>query len=866
MSKTKLWGIIGGSAVLVFFTVYLLFYNKRNETVLNAMPNDVLCFFDIKKANDFSIALNQNEIFAALRQTSMIGALHADFNLYAGVLSTNPELLSDLLNSRVVAGAFTTGNTNIDYLILLQLDEAAKLNLKNFKPVINQLSPEVNTHTFERALIYELSYKGSDTAFSFALENGIFIFSTTSVLVENAILQLKKGNPVTENEAFQDVFEQLNSATNNDYGFYINTAQMADYFSMFSTNDKYASIMQMKDYVSWIGLHPELKTNGIALNGYASAKGQQSTLSLGQYTGQYAIDMHPAVPDNVAVLYRINTSQLSENFATKLKDERMNREFFDYWSPWMGESLIVGMSETLDGNLGKRAFVIVPTVDMQLAKNKLKYAVISDTLNYKGVAVSSLNCFEMAEKLSGMQLPEMCFGFWQNDALVIAFDYLQITNMIDAATGNRSLSSNAKYVDFKKEISASFNTSIYLDLAKSEKILTGFIADKHLDSLSANLQLLQQFSQLELQFTQNKNVYLVNGFVHFENNPQKSSGSLWKINLDAPVQSGPFCVYNDVSRQHCVLVQDTTDKLIQISLNGDVQWKLDLEGKILGAIHEVDFYNNDKTQYVFNTQNAIYLVDAQGEAVEGFPITLTTPINNAIAVIKEGKENYKMFVACENGNIYGYYKDGKPIGGWNPLKGAGKVTSPVFAITSTGKQTLGFINEKSIQLKKENGNSLQSIPLKAGLADMIQMADKIAIIDELGNIVVIDSLLQVQSIAGNGNISKQLVLDIQQDDTLDIIYFEDEYFKANTIMGNSIFVTETALAGDAPVKFTDGLNAYFGYSTLDNRLFLFSAGGQLIKGFPIEGSANSTVKTISSNGDKMLITVIGNAVLAYRIL
>ena len=532
----------------------------------------------------------------------------------------------------------------------------------------------------------------------------------------------------------------------------------------------------------------------------------------------------------------------------------------------MGETLIVGMSETLDGNLGKRAFVIVPTVDMQLAKNKLKYAVISDTLNYKGVAVSSLNCFEMAEKLSGMQLPEMCFGFWQNDALVIAFDYLQITNMIDAATGNRSLSSNVKYVDFKKEISASFNTSIYLDLAKSEKILTGFIADKHLDSLSANLQLLQQFSQLELQFTQNKNVYLVNGFVHFENNPQKSSGSLWKINLDAPVQSGPFCVYNDVSRQHCVLVQDTTDQLIQISLNGDVQWKLDLEGKILGAIHEVDFYNNDKTQYVFNTQNAIYLVDAQGEAVEGFPITLTTPINNAIAVIKEGKENYKMFVACENGNIYGYYKDGKPIGGWNPLKGAGKVTSPVFAITSTGKQTLGFINEKGIQLKKENGNSLQSIPLKAGLADMIQMADKIAIIDQLGNIVVIDSLLQVQSIAGNGNISKQLVLDIQQDDTLDIIYFEDEYFKANTILGNSIFVTETALAVDAPVKFTDRLNTYFGYSTLDNRLFLFSAGGQLIKGFPIEGSANSTVKTISSNGDKMLITVIGNAVLAYRIL
>jgi hypothetical protein len=56
--------------------------------------------------------------------------------------------------------------------------------------------------------------------------------------------------------------------------------------------------------------------------------------------------------------------------------------------------------------------------------------------------------------------------------------------------------------------------------------------------------------------------------------------------------------------------------------------------------------------------------------------------------------------------------------------------------------------KRVFNLKKENGNSLQSIPLKAGLADMIQMADKIAIIDQLGNIVVVDSLLQVQSIAG----------------------------------------------------------------------------------------------------------------------
>ncbi|MBK8342553.1 MAG: hypothetical protein IPL12_04015 [Bacteroidetes bacterium] len=195
MSKSKLFIVSGIAAVAVLLTVYLLFFNKTNEKVLNAMPEEVICFFDIHNANDFSILLNQNPMFGELEKTQLIGELKQDLNLYASALSTNPELLSDVLNNNLIAGAFAGGKTEVDYLLLLQLKEASRLNLKNFLPVLNNKKPTATPHTFERVTIYELKYPNSDTAFSFAMENGIFYLQHFRCSGRKCYSTIKKRKP-----------------------------------------------------------------------------------------------------------------------------------------------------------------------------------------------------------------------------------------------------------------------------------------------------------------------------------------------------------------------------------------------------------------------------------------------------------------------------------------------------------------------------------------------------------------------------------------------------------------------------------------------------------------------------------------------
>lgn len=864
MSKSKLFIVSGIAAVAVLLTVYLLFFNKTNEKVLNAMPEEVICFFDIHNANDFSILLNQNPMFGELEKTQLIGELKQDLNLYASALSTNPELLSDVLNNNLIAGAFAGGKTEVDYLLLLQLKEASRLNLKNFLPVLNNKKPTATPHTFERVTIYELKYPNSDTAFSFAMENGIFIYSTSAVLVENAILQLKKGNPVTENAAFNDVYDKMN--TTKGYSFYVNVPQLADYFSMFSTNEKFPAIMKMKTFASWIGVQPEIGPNGITLNGYASASGGEQEFTLAKYHGQYAAEMHEAVPANTVALYRINAEQIAENIAAGLKDEKLNREFFDYWSPWLSENILIGVSESLDEHVDRRTYLILPAKDKKLAESKLKYAVVQDTLQYRGHQLMELNCYAIAGKLSGMQMPEYCYGTWVNQSLVITFDKLQIANMIDAIENGNTLDKDADYANFKKHVSTTFNNAIYVDLSKSTQIVKSFVSDKHIDSVEQNFSLLQLFSQMEFQFTENKDMYLVNGFVTFQSNPTRKGGTLWKIEVDQPIACGPFAVKNHNNGQQNIVVQDTTNMLYMISANGDVVWKRQLQDKIISTIHEVDFYGNNKTQLLFNTSSGIYLFDINGEPVEGFPISLTTKIINPIALVKQGMNDYRMFVGCENGNVYGYYKDGKPVGGWNPQKGAGQISLPIFSFTFQKGLTIGYLNNTAIQLKKENGSSIQTVPLKNPTADIFTTNKLLAVLDNTGNVVTIDSTLKTTNYAADGNWTDMLFSDVDADDTLDVIYQEDDYFKARSISGKGIFVAEALPAIDKLVDITFEGTHYFGYSTLDKQLYLYTATGQIIKGFPVQGSADAVIDDISGNGDKVLITTIGNTVLAYRIL
>ena len=58
------------------------------------------------------------------------------------------------------------------------------------------------------------------------------------------------------------------------------------------------------------------------------------------------------------------------------------------------------------------------------------------------------------------------------------------------------------------------------------------------------------------------------------------------------------------------------------SSKGNILWKRQLGGIILDNINQIDFYKNKKIQYVFNTEDSLYIIDRLGQNVEDFPPSL----------------------------------------------------------------------------------------------------------------------------------------------------------------------------------------------------------------------------------------------------
>ena len=650
-----------------------------------------------------------------------------------------------------------------------------------------------------------------------------------------------------------------------DYSFYLNTDQLGNYLSLFSTNDKYASIMQLSRFVSWMGFEFEFGEAGLNITGYAASKNDESDLLLSKYTGEFSVDMNVSVPANTVVLYRLNAEHLTENIASSFTDENQNRDYFDHWMPWMTNNILFGISESLDQNFMKRSFLIIPASDRVLAENKLKSAVVSDTLRYRGHVIMEMAASNILTGIAGAKFPEICYTAWNNNDLVVAFELLQLKNMFDAIENGETLIADSDYNEFKKHVSASFNNSIYLNLSKSEQVISSFVSDKHIDSIEKNFNLLQKFPRLELQFSNNKNIYLLNGFISYNAAPQRRNGVLWKLQVDHPIESGPFTVYNQLNKQKSIVVQDTAHQLYLISASGDVLWKQKLPNKITGKIHEVDFYGNEKSQILFNTSDAIYLLDMNGNAVEGFPITLTAKITNPLTVLMNTKNDYRMFVACDNDNIYGFFKDGKPIPGWNPQRNTGDVTSPLFEMTSDKLNLIVFINAKGIQFRKEGGNSVRSIPVKNNIIATSTNTKTKYFMDAVGNIILADGNLNTKTIAAPDNfISGNFAL-VNGDDTTDILFLEDTYLKAKNLQGKSLFVAEIDSVYNHIVSFNFNEQSYFGVVSASNSLLLFDENGKITEGFPIVASADFLIDDLTRNGDKMLVTCVDNAVITYRI-
>ncbi|XWN35272.1 MAG: hypothetical protein ROO73_00535 [Roseivirga sp.] len=183
---------------------------------------------------------------------------------------------------------------------------------------------------------------------------------------------------------------------------------------------------------------------------------------------------------------------------------------------------------------------------------------------------------------------------------------------------------------------------------------------------------------------------------------------------EAPLIIRPWLVKSHQGASPYWLLQDASYQVYFLEANGQLLWKKALEGPITTNVFEVDFYSNNKVQYLLATDSKLHLLDYYGREVSKYPHPLPqTDAPVRLNVVDYNREkNYRFLLATAQGDIYLKDKHYRPLPDWNPLALGHAFAAPPFHSRVQGKDYFWALQTQgTVQALTRKGHSYPGFPV-----------------------------------------------------------------------------------------------------------------------------------------------------------
>ncbi len=246
------------------------------------------------------------------------------------------------------------------------------------------------------------------------------------------------------------------------------------------------------------------------------------------------------------------------------------------------------------------------------------------------------------------------------------------------------------------------------------------------DFLGENSGLKSLLNRLLVQLNSSNNGYLVTSNLRFnevkatavaDSRPDNTVPADLKVKAnvfaDTVLRTRPFVVRNHVNSNLEVIFQDANQSLYLTTRQGEILWKQPVNGSIIGPIHQVDYYNNKKLQYLFFTDSLVHLIDRNGEMVEGFPKPYSSPmtIDGSAVIDYDNSKRYRYLAKDRRGNITLFDKEVNALEGWNPLELGSELLQTPFHVRVRGRDAFVAVERTGeISLLNRRGEYYNGFP------------------------------------------------------------------------------------------------------------------------------------------------------------
>ncbi len=786
----------------------------------------------------------------------------------------DPNVLRAFAKNKALAAFSLHPADSLHALFALELDADFELE-KSLKT--NKLSPKYFPHQFHGNDIFNVHLSKTEQI-EVTISGRILLFSRRATLLEDALAQLENPhNWWADRPHISDLPE-------SPLRIHIRPSSLAAQWR----GQMNAHWRELPDLlarnVEWLGL----SWDGKSLKALAETNGFLRNLSSwGQTPGNL---IYSLLPDNTAFLVRAGLGNVAGFFRT-IGEERSS-DFEQYVEPWVGTEAAIAVTEPLSPELKGDRLLLLAVRDSSMAIKKLQafgkaHGTLPGTTGaYQMFEVLSFQSSSLLKPLLGDDeafrnpVCALVGGF-----AVFAPDRSSLEIFLDKYLVNQTLSANVDFLQLQQKHAQNGLASFMLNTAYLPSLLQNLCGTKGEASFAKT-----GFIGAELQpgFGRKMELTLTSQAI---SQPLAETDILWKSVFAAPVATQPYLV-EQAANKTFVLIQDLENNLHCLDAqNGANDWNRALPNRILSEISGIDFYGNGAKCYTFSTATQLYTLNEKGHDVDGFPFKLSAKATNGATVVEfDQNTKFNYFVACENGKIYGFGPQGKPLDGWNgltipafesktakkPAADKGKVRQPMLHFQYKGKDYLAVLTEggllsvfgrdgalrfEPVQLDNANGAGEFNTPLQV---DAASNAPHIYCGNSRGSIFACDLMGQVSTMQVGKPGSVAAFGQLSGDARFEWAVLEGKNLTVGGWGKLGAFQTfKTQFPEKQHLVFITNAHQIGTVNKQGRRVWLLDNKGNTVPGFPLGG--NTAFEFCRLNEVDMLVSGNVNGVWAYRV-
>lgn len=885
---------------IIAYNFYKNVKQPINKTSFEAIPQNAALILKENNLNALYNKLSTTNIIweELISNTETANKVNIRTNYLDSLLSGPFKSL--FLGKPVLSSLHLSGANDYDFIFYIPLnDEIIVNNLMQKIKSVTRKSPEVRS--YDGANIHTLP-TNNNSKISMTVYRNTLAFSYSTALIEDVIRQLNAETSLINDDKFSKMIS--NSGQSEDGNLFVNNKYFSKIINQYINKAAKEYITNVEDYTSWTELDINIKPNSVSFNGF-SFSGDNDWISLFKTQKPQDIDMLSIIPFNTAFIYHYGLSNSKTFFENKKLSLKNTNQFFSFqkYLDKQTEKYSIDLEEELLANIGNEvAFIITESLTDDFSDNKFvifhttdidkttaDLLSISSKVNetefkiipFKDYQINKITLQNIFNNLLGKPFTDLEKHYYTiiDDYVIFGNSESGLKKLITNFITEKTLKNNANFNAFNDNLSSNSNIFIYNNIARSVHLYKQFSLEKYIPVIDEKIDVFRKFEAISFQVNTEKNGMYYNN-IHLKYNPvyKQETASLWELMLDTTTSSKPHLVLNHKTKAKEIFVQDDANKIYLISNIGKIIWTKQLQNPIIGDVHQIDIYKNNKLQLLFNTKSKIYLIDRNGNNVESYPVKLTNEASNGITPLDYNhNRNYRLLIGCIDNMVYNYDITGTKTKGWKYTIGNSSAKGKIWHFTIANKDYIVIpLKDGKVKVIQRNGK------------DRVNLEKKLAVSSNPIYLKVGSDLSKtyLTTIDTLGNVSKlflndktALVLIDKKHEKIRFNFFDFDNNKLNDFVfnyENTVRIIDTDKKELYENEFENPIThapLFFKLSNkttrlgvvTENQIYLINPQGEIESGFPLAGSTPFSIEDINNDNTSNLVVAHGNMIYTYSL-